>query len=53
MKAIRNKQIIAGSEHIILLEGNSYFPADAVNKNPPAIQSASIGLPLERNGGLL
>mgnify|MGYP006303241121 CR=1 FL=1 len=33
MKAIWNNQIIAESEDIIKVEGNSYFPADSVKKD--------------------
>jgi len=32
MKAIWNNQIIAESDDIINVEGNSYFPVDSVNK---------------------
>ena len=32
MKAIWNKQVIAESEDIINVEGNSYFPIESVNK---------------------
>ncbi len=32
MKAIWNKQVIAESDDIINVEGNSYFPVEAVNK---------------------
>jgi uncharacterized protein (DUF427 family) len=32
MKAIWNKQVIAESDSIINVEGNSYFPLEAVNK---------------------
>lgn len=32
MKAIWNNRVIAESNDTILLEGNSYFPAEAVNK---------------------
>ena len=33
MKAIWNNQIIAESDDIINVEGNSYFPIEAVNKS--------------------
>ena len=32
MKAIWNKQVIAESENIVSVEGNSYFPIESVNK---------------------
>ena len=32
MKAIWNKQVIAESDDIINVEGNAYFPIEAVNK---------------------
>ena len=32
MKAIWNKQVIAESDNIVNVEGNSYFPMEAVNK---------------------
>ena len=32
MKAIWNNQVIAESEDIINVEGNSYFPVESVNK---------------------
>ncbi|HUZ61705.1 MAG TPA: DUF427 domain-containing protein [Hanamia sp.] len=32
MKAIWNNQVIAESNDTIIVEGNHYFPADAVNK---------------------
>jgi uncharacterized protein (DUF427 family) len=32
MKAIWNKQVIAESDDIVNVEGNSYFPLEAVNK---------------------
>ena len=32
MKAIWNNKVIAESDDTVQLEGNSYFPADAVNK---------------------
>jgi uncharacterized protein (DUF427 family) len=32
MKAIWNKQVIAESDDVINVEGNSYFPVEAVNK---------------------
>lgn len=32
MKAIRNNQIIAKSDDIVNVEGNSYFPLDSVKK---------------------
>ena len=32
MKAIWNNQVIAESDDIIKVEGNSYFPADSVKK---------------------
>ena len=32
MKAIWNKQVIAESDDIINVEGNSYFPVESVNK---------------------
>ncbi len=32
MKAIWNKQLIAESEDIVNVEGNSYFPLESVNK---------------------
>ena len=32
MKAIWNDQVIADSEHTELVEGNHYFPADAIDK---------------------
>lgn len=31
MKAIWNDQVIADSEDTVIVEGNHYFPADAVN----------------------
>ena len=33
MKAIWNKQVIAESDDIINVEGNAYFPIEAVNKD--------------------
>ena len=33
MKAIWNKQVIAESDDIINVEGNAYFPVEAVNKD--------------------
>mgnify|MGYP006283219281 CR=1 FL=1 len=33
MKAIWNNKVIAESDDIIKVEGNSYFPQDAVNKD--------------------
>ncbi|MCK5692013.1 MAG: DUF427 domain-containing protein [Bacteroidales bacterium] len=33
MKAIWNKQVIAESDDIINVEGNAYFPLEAVNKD--------------------
>ena len=33
MKAIWNKQVIAESDDIIKVEGNAYFPVEAVNKD--------------------
>jgi len=32
MKAIWNKQVIAESDDIVTVEGNSYFPLESVNK---------------------
>ena len=32
MKAIWNNQVIADSNHTVVVEGNHYFPADAVKK---------------------
>jgi uncharacterized protein (DUF427 family) len=32
MKAIWNNQIIAESEETVMVEGNHYFPSDAINK---------------------
>jgi uncharacterized protein (DUF427 family) len=32
MKAIWNKQVIAESDSIVNVEGNSYFPIESVNK---------------------
>ncbi len=32
MKAIWNKQVIAQSDNVVNVEGNSYFPMEAVNK---------------------
>jgi uncharacterized protein (DUF427 family) len=32
MKAIWNKQVIAESDSIVNVEGNSYFPMESVNK---------------------
>ncbi len=32
MKAIWNDQVIADSEHTELVEGNHYFPADAIDE---------------------
>lgn len=32
MKAIWNNQILAESDHIIVIEGNHYFPPDSINK---------------------
>ena len=32
MKAIWNDQVIAESNNTVVVEGNHYFPADAVNK---------------------
>ncbi|MEP5610671.1 MAG: DUF427 domain-containing protein [Cyclobacteriaceae bacterium] len=33
MKAIWNDQVIAESDDTIVVEGNHYFPADAINKS--------------------
>jgi uncharacterized protein (DUF427 family) len=33
MKAIWQKQVIAENNDTIVVEGNHYFPADAVRKN--------------------
>ena len=32
MKAVWNNQILAESDNTIIVEGNHYFPADAINK---------------------
>lgn len=32
MKAIWNDQILAESDHTVVVEGNHYFPSDSINK---------------------
>lgn len=45
MKAIWNGAVIAESDHTVVVEGNHYFPPDAVNHDYLEASSTTTGCP--------